>query len=215
MRRATRWPKWTRCSINFGSTPVENTGLVEALKRQCEALRIRTGASVTCEVGRLPASDALPPGVHLAMVRATQEALSNVARHARASNVHVSIGLAGGRLELTVRDDGSGYDLASVRPGLGLESIRARAAEFGGEAHIGSRPGEGTTVFVTVPIAVEDPEHYRGKALFSLAAVALLTGLVVARPRAATVIMFLPITFNAARYTLAWRRACRLREYLP
>ena len=63
----------------LNANPLENTGLVEALKKQCEALGYRTGAQVSCECGPLPASETLPPGTHQAIFRTAQEALANVA----------------------------------------------------------------------------------------------------------------------------------------
>jgi signal transduction histidine kinase len=60
------------------ATPIENAGLVSALRQQCEALEPRTGATVTIDAGVLPPSDALPPGAQQALFRAAQEALSNI-----------------------------------------------------------------------------------------------------------------------------------------
>ena len=67
------------------AAPLENVGLAEALKKQCEALGFRTGARIDLAVGELPRSDALPPGAHEAIFRTAQEALANIGRHARAT----------------------------------------------------------------------------------------------------------------------------------
>ncbi|HSB13353.1 MAG TPA: histidine kinase, partial [Bryobacteraceae bacterium] len=69
------------------ATPLENTGLVEALKRQCGALGFRTGAQIDFRIGKLPLNGSLPPGAHQAVFRVAQEALANIGRHARAQNV--------------------------------------------------------------------------------------------------------------------------------
>jgi signal transduction histidine kinase len=88
-------------------------------------------------------------GEHIAaMVR---EALSNVARHAGASKVIVDVAAAGGQIELTIEDDGKGFDPGAVRAGHGLANIRARAGQMGGEIDISSRAGAGTTVRARVP----------------------------------------------------------------
>ena len=92
------------------SAPMENTGLVAALRQHSEALGLRTGAEVTFEAGTLPPSDALPPGTQQALFRAAQEAFANIARHARATHVHVRLRLVGDNFELTIRDDGAGFD---------------------------------------------------------------------------------------------------------
>jgi signal transduction histidine kinase len=66
------------------TTPMENAGLVEALKKQCEALGFRTGAEVKLDIGELPPNEALPPGAQQALFHGAQEALANLGRHARA-----------------------------------------------------------------------------------------------------------------------------------
>ena len=134
-------------------TPLENTGLVDALTRQCEALRLRTGANIVCEVGALPPTVAMAPGAHLALFRMAQEALSNVARHSRASTVRVALQSHAGSVELEVADNGMGYRSDQHHMGMGLENIRARAEEFGGLVNIASSPGAGTRVTVAMPYA--------------------------------------------------------------
>jgi signal transduction histidine kinase len=69
------------------AAPLENAGLVAAIKKQSEALGFRTGAAVEVEVRELPSNFAVPPGAQQALFRVTQEALANVARHAKAKNL--------------------------------------------------------------------------------------------------------------------------------
>lgn len=73
--------------------PLATIGLIEALREQCEALGYRTGAAVTTTFGTLPPTDRLPTGTQEAIFRMAQEALSNVARHARANEVQVQLEL--------------------------------------------------------------------------------------------------------------------------
>jgi signal transduction histidine kinase len=93
----------------------------------------------------------LPAAVEVAAFRIVGEAMTNVARHARASRVHVAIGCRAGQLELCVADDGTG-----VRPGtptgVGLGSMHQRAAELGGTCVVTG--GSGTTVRATLPTGV-------------------------------------------------------------
>jgi glucose-6-phosphate-specific signal transduction histidine kinase len=197
-------------------TPIENAGLVEALKQQCEAVRVRTGAQVSVQIGSLPANNALPPGAHMALSRIAQEALSNAARHARASHIQLKLGRSGNRVELTVSDDGAGYAQDAAKAGMGLGNIRARAEEFGGEAHIGSKPGEGTTVFVTLPFADGDPGYYLRRAGL-MSAVGLFFVITTIRqwPEGRgrySLIICVPILVDAIRYLIAWRRAKQLRS---
>ena len=113
---------------------------------------------------RTQARFTVDPGVHepdleskILLYRAMQETLSNVARHARASAVEVSLFEREGRLVLSVRDNGVGFDAAgfwnsppSLNAGIGLRSIREQAAAIGGGAQVESGP-QGTTVEVWTP----------------------------------------------------------------
>jgi signal transduction histidine kinase len=132
------------------AAPIANAGLLAVLKKHCEALGFRTGSEVTFVPGTLPDEHALEPGAREAIARVAQEALSNVARHARARKVTVSLGTAAARLMLTVQDDGSGFSEVVSR-GMGMSNIAARAAEVGGTFEVASAPGGGTTVRFSVP----------------------------------------------------------------
>jgi signal transduction histidine kinase len=87
--------------------------------------------------------------------RITQEALTNVRKHARANHVHVTLTTYRGGIRVTVIDDGIGFDtreLDSSRPGhLGATAMRERAAMAGGWCTVDSTPGAGTTVVIAIP----------------------------------------------------------------
>lgn len=153
------------------AVPTENTGLVEALRKQCEALALRTGTDVTFNAPKLPPHEMLPPGAHEAIYRVAQEALANVARHARASRVTVALTTEGRRLELRVTDDGSGFDSSSANPGMGTGNMRARASELGGQLAIASG-ASGTDVRLSLPL--RSPVAYVVWTYSGLAAFALL-----------------------------------------
>jgi signal transduction histidine kinase len=142
------------------TTPIENVELASALKQQCDALAIRTGARVRCDVGALPPSQALPLGAQSDLFRCAQEALANIGRHARATGVDVTLASNKQRLELTIRDNGAGFDPFAVVRGMGMENMKARAADAGGTFTITSAPGRGTTVQVAVPYATRSFAHY-------------------------------------------------------
>jgi glucose-6-phosphate-specific signal transduction histidine kinase len=84
--------------------------------------------------------------------RVVQEALNNCAQHAQASAVQVSVRHEAGRILVTVQDDGSGFDPERVR-GLGLLGMEERVRHLGGTFHVDSRPGRGTLLRVTLPLA--------------------------------------------------------------
>ncbi len=77
-----------------------------------------------------------------------KEILNNIAKHARATDVHIAVVLHRTAIELTVKDDGVGFDPDSTRPGTGLKSLRERAARLGGQLEVASRPGGGTRIRV-------------------------------------------------------------------
>jgi signal transduction histidine kinase len=93
---------------------------------------------------------ALPAAVEVAAYRIATEALTNTARHAHASRCTIRLALDGA-LELQVSDDGNGLP-TSYRTGIGLTSMRERAAELGGSCTIASAPDGGTRVHVRLPI---------------------------------------------------------------
>ena len=191
------------------AAPMENSGLVAALRQQCEALGLRTGAEVTFETGDLPPSQALPPGTQLAFFRAAQEALSNIARHARARHAWVRLGLVGDNFELRIRDDGAGFDQMQRAPGMGTGSMKARVCEVSGVFLLQSSPGRGTTVGFSVPCDTSTPSDFGKKALLWAAICALMLvsftfGDDWERPWNAIVAVIAAIT--VARYVAAWYR---------
>jgi signal transduction histidine kinase len=150
------------------AVPLENAGLVEAIRRQGEALAFRTGASVEVRVGSLPPSGVFEPGTHQAVFRVAQEALANIGRHARARAVLVRIEATAGRLDLEIEDDGVGLDGARPLAGMGLQNMRARAAEIHGSLRIRPRQGGGTVIALSVPFETPDVvQHARRRALIT------------------------------------------------
>jgi signal transduction histidine kinase len=94
----------------------------------------------------------------LCLFRVAQESLRNVARHAGASTVEVSLRKVDGGLEMAVRDNGTGFDPVQdrTRHSLGLASMKERVHLLGGELDIDSAPGSGTTVVAWVRLNGED-----------------------------------------------------------
>lgn len=106
--------------------------------------------------------DRMPRHLEVALFRIAQEALNNVAKHSHASKVTVSIVLDGDQVELTIEDDGVGFDADSALTqaagagGVGLAGMQERVALLGGSLTIASEAGGGAFVRVTAPIAAED-----------------------------------------------------------
>ena len=124
-------------------------GLVAALQRQVAAVRARHQLSITVDAKEEPEA---VPAIKEALYRVAQEALNNIAKHAGARAVVITLEASPGELVLRVRDDGRGFDAGKSFPGhLGLQSMRERAASAGGELLISSVPGQGTEVTFRVP----------------------------------------------------------------
>lgn len=120
--------------------------------RYAETVTVRSEGTLQVRVeGSLPAGP-LPADVEVALYRIVLEAVTNVARHAVATQCLVRLAADGPALRLSVEDDGTGLP-ATPRPGgLGLRSMRERAVEIGGSCPVSGRPDGGTVVDVTVPL---------------------------------------------------------------
>jgi signal transduction histidine kinase len=128
---------------------LRQAGLLPALDELCRAYRDRLGIAVEADLEPVEFDPAAEPAV----LRVAQEALANAVRHGRPSRVVLRVRDAGGgRVVLSVSDDGAGFDPAEAagRHGMGLDLMRERVAELGGELRLESAPGEGTTVRVAV-----------------------------------------------------------------
>lgn len=140
-----------------GIVRLKRDGLVQALERHVQGVA-RDGLAVDFKVqGYQP----LSLECEIALFRVTQEALNNVVKHAQAQQVQVQVGEREGKVSLTIRDDGMGFDLQAKpakqrdgrysHTGLGLRTMRERVEALGGSFEIKSGPGKGTRVEVLVP----------------------------------------------------------------
>jgi two-component system, NarL family, sensor histidine kinase LiaS len=100
----------------------------------------------------------LPLGTEQVLFRVAQEALANVARHSGAGRVALKLSFTETAVALTIHDDGQGFDPATARRGLGLDSMRERVEGIGGRFTIASRPNTGTTLTATAPIVLSESE---------------------------------------------------------
>jgi signal transduction histidine kinase len=133
----------------------DELGLAAALEHCIGEWRRRLGASIDlsieCDLAFLDAARGLT------LFRLVQEAMTNIARHAKATRVKIHISSRPGadghaRIEVKIADDGCGMDLESPRSGLGLIGMRERTAAFGGTLSLASEPGAGFVVSATLPV---------------------------------------------------------------
>ncbi|MCU0485789.1 MAG: PAS domain S-box protein [Anaerolineales bacterium] len=132
---------------------LDEYGLVSALSWYSAQYSRRTGLDI--QVTGEPIEPRLPLDVEMALFRLAQEALNNVAKHAQASLVEITVESTDHSICLTVRDDGSGFDTQaldhpSAQPHWGFLSMEQRAASIGGHLTIQSAPGKGTSITVQV-----------------------------------------------------------------
>lgn len=139
---------------------LEDLGLAAALRAETEHFTQQESVVVDMKLHEIPEEIAREPA--LCLFRVAQEALRNVARHAHARVVEISLRSLDSGLQLAICDDGCGFDPASqrARASLGLVSMRERVHSLGGELDVESAPGRGTTIVAWVPL-----EKARGRRL--------------------------------------------------
>jgi signal transduction histidine kinase/streptogramin lyase len=143
-------------SLDLRPPLLDELGLVPALKGYLEIQSHRAGIEIDVEASTIPPG--LQPELEIAGFRVVQEAITNVVRHARAEHVDVKVRHADGWIELTVKDDGRGFDVDATLERafgghhLGLLGIRERVESMGGAVEIRSSPGAGTEIRVKVPL---------------------------------------------------------------
>ena len=145
---------------------LEERGLVVALKAMA-AMPPLWGTEVSVETQGISEEERLPADVELALFRIAQEAVSNARRHGAASRVQVSLDVRPTLAELTIADDGRGWEGDSLQPaegrGEGLPGMRERARLLGGELRVESALGRGTRVTVAAPLGGSDGESEEGR----------------------------------------------------
>jgi PAS domain S-box-containing protein len=130
---------------------LQHAGLSAAIASHCETVASQHSFLVTFET-RGTFTD-VPDDVALCLYRAAQQALRNVAMHADAKRAWVWLARAGDQVELTITDDGRGFEPSAVRGrGLGLLSIEERVHVAHGRFSVTSTPGGGSTLAITVPV---------------------------------------------------------------
>jgi signal transduction histidine kinase len=132
---------------------LDEIGLVPALRTLAERKASEAGIEIDLLVRlRSAHGERLPPEAESVVYRLVQEALNNVVKHSGASRAEAVVERSGDAIEVTVRDDGHGFDPATANGGFGLTGMRERVELAGGRLAIESAPGEGTTVSATISL---------------------------------------------------------------
>jgi signal transduction histidine kinase len=144
-------------ALQLRPSVLDDLGLVPAMDRLVADFQRTHEIHLVFETN-LRTGPRLPATIETALYRITQEALTNVARHAAAQSVSLLLEARHGSITLIVEDDGRGFDVASCMKDtqndrcLGVFGMRERATLLGGTLTIESTPGSGTTVFIELPL---------------------------------------------------------------
>ncbi len=135
---------------------LEQQSLIEAIERTARRWQEETTILITTTITGSPFL--LHPDIEVTLLRAAQEALNNIRKHAQATAVQLTLSYIGDVVVLDVQDNGMGFNGAAPSPlrgGYGLQAMHERVEQWGGNVEIESEPGEGTTVVVSIPVTGE------------------------------------------------------------
>ena len=151
-----------RIAADLRPLMLDDLGLLPAVEWLLNNFRARTG--ITCEFDLATPELELTEPHATAIFRILQESLTNVARHARATLVEVSLGRDDDAVLLTVQDNGCGFEVSGQRDpaSFGLMGLRERVYLLDGELTLESRPGSGTRIGVRVPLTAPDAASQAG-----------------------------------------------------
>jgi PAS domain S-box-containing protein len=149
-------------ALGLRPTALDDLGLVDALSAYVEDWSVRVGLQVDFHASGFGATR-LPGAIETALYRITQEALNNIAKHAGATRVSLILERKAARVLAIIEDNGTGFDVESLekpssRRHLGFRGMKERAALIDGELRVESSLGQGTTLFVQIPIPGEKSE---------------------------------------------------------
>lgn len=145
-----------RIAVALRPSALDDLGLEDALHRHVRLWEAESG--VTTDIHMRGLDNRVPPAIETTVYRVVQEALTNVQKHAHASHATVVVERRDGALVAVIEDDGVGFErVTDGTPGrlggLGLSTMRERAALVGGDLQVESAPGAGTTVYFRMVIS--------------------------------------------------------------
>jgi signal transduction histidine kinase len=139
-----------RCRRYVRSLALEEKPLPAALKDLME--RMTTGTTMEAKLSLHGEPRKLPPELETNLLRIGQEVLTNALRHAHASQFDVLLVFESREIRLKLRDNGHGFDPAKSHEGFGLQGMRERAEDVGGQFSIESSEGNGTVISLVLPL---------------------------------------------------------------
>jgi signal transduction histidine kinase len=152
-------------SVDLRPAILDDLGLASALQWYLDRVARRAGLKTQLATAGLPVR--LPPELATVCFRVVQEALTNVVRHARAKHFAVEVQQVGHELQLSIWDDGIGFDVGAARQraqggaSLGMLSMEERVTLVGGTFKVDSGPGRGTRIVAHLPLVAPAPPGAR------------------------------------------------------
>ena len=132
------------------SNPLQGQSLEGAIAKLLDDFQHTTGTHLTRKIN-LPLS--LPPDVNTALYRIVQESLTNIVKHAHATEVTVDLHQHAGILHLAIVDNGEGFNPTQNTTGFGLQGMKERATALGADFNLSSHPGKGCHISVSIPLS--------------------------------------------------------------
>jgi PAS domain S-box-containing protein len=166
--------KLRELSVELHPPQLDQLGLQDALRWLVNRQRGMTGLAIECRFKDIEGAS-IPAAVASACYRICQEGLNNATRHSQARHIGIELRSREGSLELSISDDGVGFDELAKREGvsqldsLGLISMEERARLAGGELQLHTAPGAGTRVIALFPLEAPEPGAVRARARASSA----------------------------------------------
>ena len=141
-----------RISMDLWPSVLDDLGILSAISWFCRQFEI-VYSSISIEKQLDMQEDEVPVPLKVVIYRVLQETLNNIAKHSQADRVYISLWKQDGKIELTIEDNGIGFDLETSRKGLGLVSMKERIEFSGGSLAVESDLKLGTTIRATWPIS--------------------------------------------------------------
>ena len=141
-----------RISHNLSTGMVMSFGLVPALQELCES--VDQSGLIKCKLMTYGMDKRLDQSIETGVYRIVQELFSNILKHAKAQHIVVQLNHVEGSLNITVEDDGVGFNVEEKKQsgGMGLKNLSKRAAQLNGLYTVDSHPGKGTISIIEIPI---------------------------------------------------------------
>jgi len=139
-----------RISHNLMPASLQLNGLIPVIQQYCYEVENSSNITIHFEHGNI-ADTNIDDNKAIFIYRIILEAVSNVQKHAMASNLLIQLGFYDNELTIVIEDDGKGFDIAEHHDGIGLRSIRSRVDHLSGVIEVDSKLGQGTTLTINIP----------------------------------------------------------------